>query len=691
MEIQNAVLEANKFKEFNEMQKKCLNKLDNNLVVSAPTASGKTIIAELFMLEQVIKHKKKVIYTCPLRALAGEHYKDFKKKYKGISFSISTGDMDSSSSYLKKFDVIFTTYEKLASLLRHKAQWLDNVGCLIVDEIHELDSDRGTVLEIAITQMRNKSPNLKVLGLSATISNAKELAEWLEAELVESNYRPTILKEGIAFEKEIEFNDGQIIENNVEEFIEKNLENKKQFLFFLNSRKRAEGQAKKLRSKSEKVLSENETQKLLELSEKILDVLEQPTEQCSSLAECVKKGSAFHHAGLMPRQKELVENNFKNGLIKSICSTTTLSAGINLPADIVVIPSLYRYGNWGMELIPVREYKQCSGRSGRPRFSTEGRSIIIAGNKNQKELYKEKYINGEIEPINSKLSNESLLRMHLLGLIASEEINNDKGIWGFFEKTLYAKQQGSVADIFEKVLNIVQYLEEKGFVEKKENYFMATKIGKRVSDLFLDPESASFLIESLQSEKMFSDFSYLFAWTKCYEFYPLFNAPKRIEPFILEEFNSRMNELPFKENDLLFDNNSLNSFYSAMLLEKWINEVHEQELFKDFNLSPGVLFGKTRILDWLSYATIELAKILEKEEHVIPSKKIGKRIKYGVKEELLALVELKGIGRVRARRLFRAGIKSPSEVKKNFFKVEKILGKMVSENIKKELQISYKQ
>ena len=168
-----------------------------------------------------------------MRALASEHYKDFKKKYPEIKFSLSTGDLDSSSSYLKKFDVIMTTYEKLASLLRHKAEWLGDVGCVIVDEIHELDSSRGPVLEIALTQLRNRNKALKILGLSATIPNSKELAEWLNAELVESDFRPTKLREGVMFENEITYQNKKIESvGDVEKLIEDLIKENKQALVF---------------------------------------------------------------------------------------------------------------------------------------------------------------------------------------------------------------------------------------------------------------------------------------------------------------------------------------------------------------------------------------------------------------------------------------------------------------------------
>jgi len=688
MNLAKKVLETNGFQSFNEMQEKCLDKINNNLVVSAPTASGKTIIAELFILEHVLNKKKKVIYTCPLRALASEHYKDFQNKYPSITFSLSTGDLDSNSSYLKKFDVIFCTYEKLASLLRHKTEWLNEVGCLIVDEIHELDSDRGPVLEIAITQLRNKNKDLNLLGLSATIPNALELAEWLDAKLVESNYRPVKLTEGVAFDDEIKFNTGKSEQNDIEKEIDEQLTKEKQVLVFLNSRKRAEGQAKKIAEKTMHHINENNKAKLEKIASSVLSVLEQPTAQCHSLADTIKLGSAFHHAGLLPKQREIVEENFRKGVIKIICATPTLAAGVNTPADLVVIPSLYRYGQYGMDLIPVREYKQQVGRSGRPKFSNKGKSIVQANTESQKELYLEKYVNGELEPILSKLSIVPILRTHVLGLIAVNELYDDKSIWNFFASTLYAKQLGETSEIFDKVVDIVDNLEEMGFVEKKGNYFVATPLGKRVSDLFLDPKSAHNLIQALKNKKDFSEMAYLFAWANTSEFSPRIRVPKKLTAIINNELNAHINELPFSKEQLFFETDSTEIFFSALILQEWISEVQEQELFEKFGLSPGVLFGKARILEWLAYSTIELSKVLDEKRHLLPAKKLSLRLKYGVREELLPLIELKGIGRVRARKLFRSGITNPNEIKKNLPKIESLLGKKMARQLEKQLKIS---
>lgn len=689
------VLKANGFEKFNPMQEACIKSgFEKNLVVSAPTASGKTIVAELFVLDSVLNNGKKVIYTCPLRALASEHYKDFKRKYSQqesktkIKFAVSTGDLDSNSSYLKNFDVIMTTYEKLASLLRHKTEWLSEVGCIIIDEIHELDSDRGPVLEIALTQLRMNNPKIKILGLSATIPNAEELANWLKAELVKSEYRPTKLREGVLLEDQTSFNDGSIEEGTMEKLIEENLKSEKQMLVFLNSRKKAESMAKKISLTTKKFVKEKEKEFLNKAADKVLNALESPTEQCSSLSEIMKLGAAFHHAGLVNDQRELVEENFKNGKLKILCATPTLAAGVNVPADIVLIPSLYRFEKFGMNLISVREYKQQVGRSGRPKFSTEGKSIVVASGESQKELFMEKYVNGQIETIESKLSIIPILRTHVLALIATNYIKDIKSIEAFFSSTLYAHQYQNMGELLDNILEIIEDLIEYKFVEKKGDYFFATLLGKRVSDLFLDPSSANELIKAISMKRTFTPLSYLYAWVNCTEFSPWMRPPKNFHASLMEELSSRIDELPFSQEKVLFEPESLEKFFSAMMLEAWINEKKENDLFKEYALAPGLLFGKKQIIEWMAYSTIELAKVLGQEKHLISAQKIGKRVEYGVKEELLLLVELKGIGRVRARKLFSLGIKKPSDIKLNKGKIEAAFGKNIAEQLLKQV-VSY--
>jgi helicase len=177
-----------------------------NLLVCTPTASGKTLIAEIAMIEGIYNNIGKSIYIVPLKALASEKYEYFKEKYPDLRVALSIGDTDSSDSYLDKFDIIITVSEKLDSLIRHRAPFLRYVATVIVDEVHLLnDPYRGPTIEIVLTILRKVLKKAQFIALSATIGNPKELADWLDANLVIDDWRPVELKEGIHLDGEIEY------------------------------------------------------------------------------------------------------------------------------------------------------------------------------------------------------------------------------------------------------------------------------------------------------------------------------------------------------------------------------------------------------------------------------------------------------------------------------------------------------
>ncbi|MFH0876459.1 MAG: DEAD/DEAH box helicase [archaeon] len=177
-----------------------------NLLICTPTASGKTLIAEIAALQGIYNRIGKAVYIVPLVALASEKYHEFKEKYKDIRVGIATGDLDSGDFYLEKNDLIICTSEKLDSLMRHNTPWIRQLSTIIVDEIHLLnDPSRGPTLEVILTLLKTKLKNVQIIGLSATIGNPKELADWLNAELVVDDWRPVELHQGIYLDGEVEF------------------------------------------------------------------------------------------------------------------------------------------------------------------------------------------------------------------------------------------------------------------------------------------------------------------------------------------------------------------------------------------------------------------------------------------------------------------------------------------------------
>ncbi|MBD3319109.1 DEAD/DEAH box helicase [Candidatus Woesearchaeota archaeon] len=178
-----------------------------SLLICTPTASGKTLIAELAAVKTILEHKQKVVYIVPLVALAQEKYREFKARYAGLfNVALSIGDYDSADGRLIDQDLIITTSEKLDSLIRHHAPWIMYVKTLIIDEIHLLnDVSRGPTLEILITLLKRMLSNVQIIGLSATIGNPEDLAEWMGAVCVKDLWRPVPLHQGILVGNEIEF------------------------------------------------------------------------------------------------------------------------------------------------------------------------------------------------------------------------------------------------------------------------------------------------------------------------------------------------------------------------------------------------------------------------------------------------------------------------------------------------------
>jgi helicase len=701
-ELVKKLLEISGFKELNPVQKEALKKgllKGKNLVIFAPTASGKTFCAELAAMKTILGKKEKVVYMVPLVALANEKYQEFKKKYSqlGIKVALSVGDLDSADPFLRNYQLIVVSNEKMDSLIRHGAEWISDIGLIIADEIHLLDqADRGPTLEITLTLLRKLVPNAQLLALSATIKNAKELAKWLNAETVISEWRPVKLYRGVSYPYRIKFLDkeGYELDSNLplEESIVKNTLNlRKQALIFVSTRKSAESLAEKLGKVVKQFLLKNELKELEKLANEIENVLEVPTQQCKKIAKYVKFGCAFHHAGLLHKQKMLIEENFRNGLIKVIVATPTLAYGVSLPAFRVIMRDLKRYyPGIGAIFVPVLDVQQMLGRAGRPPYDNFGEGIILAKSEEEAEEIIKHYFCGELEEITSKLAVEPILRMHTLALIASEFCKSVKSLLDFFSKTFYAFQYGEISAIKEKILDILENLRKWKFVEKKNDKLAATRIGRRVSELYIDPLTAHHFIQCLAKarKKEVQPFSFLQAICSAIEMRPLLSVRTGEFSELNEEIAKRENQFLVKipdEWDLEYDE-FLKSVKTALMFEAWINEATEDYILSKFKVAPGEFYGRREIADWLVYSLHELALLLGYKELLKHIRKLRVRLEYGVKEELIPLVRLKQIGRVRARRLYSSGLKTISDLRKiPIESLARIIGEKIAYSIKEQL------
>jgi helicase len=664
-----------KFEEFRPCQEKAIKQglLDRkNLLVCTPTASGKTLVAEMGAINTILEKKGKAIYIVPLKSLASEKYKEFKETYEplGIKVAMSIGDLDTSENWLDSYDLIIVTAEKLDSLLRHQARWVKDVATVVVDEVHILnDTHRGPTLEVLITLLRNLLPKMQLIALSATVGNTQEFASWLKAELIEDGWRPVKLYQGTFFDKQIKFHVEKKNHEIVSEFSDPTLQiamdtikQGQQALIFCPTKAATESTAHRIAH----LLKLDEH--LRADGERLIKALPRPTSQCQKLYDVFLKGVAFHHAGLVAKQKTIVENNFRESNLHIICCTPTLAMGINMPADRAIMKSLKRFDGRGSSWIPVLEYHQMTGRAGRPgRGVKEGLAISIAGSEKDEEFIYEKYIQGKPEAIESKLAVEPLLRTHMLSLIASSFVKTKEELLEFFRQTFYGAQYGDDWSFELKIEDLLDMLDQYKFITKENDKLKPTSVGKRISELYLDPQDAWTMLQGLKKVAHKNEFSLLHLISSTSNMWPKLRVRKsdmeNIENAIVDFEKNIVVDIP-KEWDYNY-RAFLDAIKTALLFMAWTDERSEEWLLEQFAIRPGEIRSKLLTADWLLYACSEIARLMDLTEMQSLANKTRIRVKHGIKEDLLPLVKLSGIGRYRARLMYRAGWKKPSDIKKS--------------------------
>jgi len=655
-----------------------------NLLVAIPTASGKTLVAEMAM-HHTISHGGKCLYIVPLKALASEKFEEFGKK--GVSVGIATGDFDRRDDMLGRNDIIVATSEKVDSLLRNSARWIPDITLLVVDEVHLIGSQgRGPTLEMVIAKMRFRNPSMQIIGLSATVGNPDKLASWLDAGLITSVWRPVDLRQGVFFNDCIHFRDGpravKAISKNYDDInlTLDTIAEGGQCLVFVSSRRNAEAFAKRAAS-----AIKSEDPELAAYAGRILKSAE--TDMGKLLAACVSKGAAFHHAGLSRPERLIIEEGFRKGLIKCISSTPTLAAGLNLPARRVIIRDYHRFTTGeGMQPIPVSEYHQMAGRAGRPRLDPYGEAVLIAKDEGQVEELFDWYIEALPEEVHSKIAEPTALYTHILSLIASGFAKTHDELSSFMNRTFYVHEHPQGRLIQRSVDAALEFLVCSDMVVEIGEHLGSTEFGTLVSKLYIDPRSAAMIVSSLRENDTYTDLGLLQV---------ICSTPDMPKLYVRNTDITALSRMIDSHSDELWlmtptDEEGAEVFYralkTAMLLSDWTDELSDSKICERYSVGPGDIYGMVESVTWLLHASTELSRMFASAFYS-NVREYEICMKNGARRELLPLIRLRGIGRVRARRLFNNGMTTPDEVlARGIEEVTKLLGSGVAEQIFDQIQ-----
>ena len=382
-------------------------KQSRNLLVAAPTGAGKTNIALMTILREVSLHvpeaatqensalwnmaekQFKIIYIAPLKALASEIVDKFTSalSYLGIKVRELTGDMSMTKQEIAETHIIVSTPEKWDVVTRKTDGMMNLVNCMIIDEIHLLNDERGLVLECLVsraltTGFKNQRP-IRLVGLSATLPNYLDVADFIQADpegtfCFDSSYRPTPLK--CTFYGIKEMGSAERGNNIMNEIIFDNLLRilamGKQIIIFLHQRAATYNTAMEL---IEILKTQHRHLPLFECADKQKVMREVSKSRNDQVKELFPWGFSVHHAGMLRKDRNMVEAMFHNGDIKVLCSTSTLAWGVNLPAYAVLIKGtkVYDSSAGAYKDVGVFDVQQIFGRAGRPQFDKEGEAIIL--------------------------------------------------------------------------------------------------------------------------------------------------------------------------------------------------------------------------------------------------------------------------------------------------------------------------
>jgi helicase len=614
-----------------------------SVVLQLPTGSGKTWLAEQAIAE-VLDHGQRAIYLTPLRALANELLERWSTRFSGRRVGVFTGEFGQSQAYPVPFeqaDLLIMTPERLDACTRHWRShwgWLPEVALLVVDELHLLgDKGRGPRLEGALLRTRALNPFLRVLGLSATLGNRAELADWFEGVHYHSDWRQVPISWRSERFKRAADKPGILIAET-----QRCVDAGGQCLVFVQSRRRAE--------------------------------------QLSALLSEASIPAGHHHAGLESSQRQKLEVEYRSGATRVLVSTGTLEMGLNLPARLVVLYDLQYFDGTDFKPLMVNTVWQRAGRAGRRGLDDRG-EVLLIGAAWDREV--DRYAEGRFERITSGLADRRALAEQMLAEVSSGLARTRSQLHRRFAQSL-AAHQGRLPNID----HVLAEMTDSGMVtevsddDEKAPRLKATRLGRIAVRQMLAPATVLSLARAFAEEPAAS--------LKFFDILLACAATEDCEPRIpadfeeLEELGGKLATQPgvyltrpmVELRQKLGHNGRrlLATLKTALIAREWTRTGCAQTVADDFGCYAFEVRRLAESLERILSAAVAIVTPPKKvdqthaeeapvaappvEEPVLAERvrALAAMVAHGVDEQTVTLTYVSGIGGTLARRLREAGI-----------------------------------
>ncbi|KOC62928.1 DNA polymerase theta [Habropoda laboriosa] len=699
-----------------------------NLVYSAPTSAGKTLVAEILMIKTVLERRKKVIFILPFVSVVREKMYYFQDLLSdsGVRVEGFTGGVVPPGGFAATH-VAIATIEKANSLINRlmEENELVNLGAVVIDELHLVgDPNRGYLLELLLTKLkymtfRNENINIQLIGMSATLPNISLLAKWLDAELYKTEFRPIPLNEQCKIGKNIYDSKLRLIRSlipmpelsmdsdDIFHLCIETISDGHSVLIFCPTKNWCEKLAEQIAAAFYKLGQENtQLGKTLRdqldsalISETLEQLKRSPIGLDNVLKNTVSFGVAFHHAGLTMDERDIIEGSFRSGSLRVLIATSTLSSGVNLPARRVIV----RSPMFGGRLLDSLTYRQMIGRAGRMGKDTAGESILMCKPNEQKAA--ETLLSASLKPIHSCLEDSGPLIRALLEAIASEVVYTPSDLELYTKCTLVSLSEEH--DSNDPANEAIKFLIDNEFLllQKTEegHRWVATAFGKACLAASIPPRDGLFLLEELQKARrcfvLDTELHVVYLVT------PL-NSGNQIGAIdwmtflelwkLLSESERRVGQLVGVEERFLTSaikgivrsGKSLNihrRFYTALALHDLVREVPLNAVCKKYGCCRGVLQTLQQSASTFAGMVTQFCKQLGWDCMELLVSQFQTRLQFGVCRELLDLLRLPMLNGLRARSLYKQGITSVADLAMaNELDVERALYKALPFESEKE-------